>query len=173
MLDFADVVAINKFDKRGAEDASATCASSTAATATLWETPAEELPVFGTIASQFNDPGVTALYACTSWASSRKHPGDPSPRPAAGARPHPDNAQHWSSRPIASRYLAEIAVPAAVLSPSSSHAQSELARASSSCQGAIGWLRDDRRRRRDRARPGRGPLETRATGTSDGRARSW
>ncbi len=64
MLDFADVIAINKFDHRGcARRRCATCASSTAATTTCSRRRTRTLPVFGTIATQFNDPGMNRLYA--------------------------------------------------------------------------------------------------------------
>ncbi len=62
MLDFADVVAINKFDKRGADDALRDVRKQVRRNRDAWETPVDQLPVFGTIASQFADPGVTALY---------------------------------------------------------------------------------------------------------------
>ena len=62
MLDFADLVAINKFDKRGAPDALRDVKKQYKRNNNLWETPDEELPVHGTIASQFNDPGMNALY---------------------------------------------------------------------------------------------------------------
>lgn len=62
MLDFADLVAINKFDKRGALDALRDVKKQYMRNHNLWDTPAEELPVFGTIASQFNDPGMNQLY---------------------------------------------------------------------------------------------------------------
>jgi len=62
MLDFADVVAINKFDKRGAQDALRDVKKQYKRNHNLWETPDEKLPVYGTIASQFNDPGTNSLY---------------------------------------------------------------------------------------------------------------
>ncbi|AUS06928.1 methylmalonyl-CoA mutase family protein [Pseudotamlana carrageenivorans] len=62
MLDFADLVAINKFDKRGALDALRDVKKQYMRNNLLWETPQEDLPVFGTIASQFNDPGMNTLY---------------------------------------------------------------------------------------------------------------
>lgn len=62
MLDFADIVAINKFDKRGAQDALRDVRKQYRRNHNLWETPEEELPVYGTIASQFNDPGTNRLY---------------------------------------------------------------------------------------------------------------
>ncbi|GAA0873315.1 methylmalonyl-CoA mutase family protein [Gangjinia marincola] len=62
MLDFADLVAINKFDKRGALDALRDVKKQYQRNHNLWDAKAEDLPVYGTIASQFNDPGMNALY---------------------------------------------------------------------------------------------------------------
>jgi len=62
MLDFADVIAINKFDKRGALDALRDVQKQYQRNHELWETPTEEMPVYGSIASQFNDPGVNRLF---------------------------------------------------------------------------------------------------------------
>ncbi len=62
MLDFADVIAINKFDKRGAQDALRDVRKQYKRNHQLWDVPLEEIPVFGTIASQFNDPGTNTLY---------------------------------------------------------------------------------------------------------------
>src|SRR5699024_5143786 len=62
MLDFADIVAINKFDKRGALDALRDVKKQYQRNHLLWDTAAEKLPVYGTIASQFNDPGMNTLY---------------------------------------------------------------------------------------------------------------
>lgn len=62
MLDFADVVAINKFDKRGALDAIRDVRKQYKRNHHLWDAKEEELPVIGTIASQFNDPGTNKLY---------------------------------------------------------------------------------------------------------------
>jgi len=62
MLDFADLVAINKFDKRGSLDALRDVKKQYMRNNNLWDTPQEKLPVFGTIASQFNDPGMNTLY---------------------------------------------------------------------------------------------------------------
>jgi methylmalonyl-CoA mutase len=62
MLDFADVIAINKFDKRGALDALRDVRKQVQRNRNLWDIPTESMPVFGCIASQFNDPGVNQLY---------------------------------------------------------------------------------------------------------------
>ncbi len=62
MLDFADIVALNKFDKRGALDALRDVKKQYKRNHNLWDTSDDEIPVFGTIASQFNDPGMNSLY---------------------------------------------------------------------------------------------------------------
>jgi methylmalonyl-CoA mutase len=62
MLDFADLVALNKFDKRGALDALRDVKKQYQRNHNLWEKSPDEMPVFGTIASQFNDPGMNTLY---------------------------------------------------------------------------------------------------------------
>jgi isobutyryl-CoA mutase len=62
MLDFADVVAINKFERRGAEDARRDVARQLVRNRTAFGVPWEQMPVFGTSAARFNDDGVTALY---------------------------------------------------------------------------------------------------------------
>ncbi|AJR04658.1 methylmalonyl-CoA mutase family protein [Siansivirga zeaxanthinifaciens] len=62
MLDFADLVAINKFDKRGALDALRDVKKQFARNHNLWDVSPDDMPVFGTMASQFNDPGMNRLY---------------------------------------------------------------------------------------------------------------
>ena len=62
MLDFADLVSINKFDKRGALDALRDVKKQYQRNHGLWHEDLEKLPVYGTIASQFNDPGMNTLY---------------------------------------------------------------------------------------------------------------
>ena len=62
MLDFADLVAINKFDKRGSLDALRDVKKQYQRNHNLWDADLDTLPVFGTIASQFNDPGMNTLY---------------------------------------------------------------------------------------------------------------
>lgn len=62
MLDFADVIALNKFDKRGALDALRDVRKQYQRNHNLWDKQVDEMPVFGTIASQFNDPGMNTLY---------------------------------------------------------------------------------------------------------------
>ena len=62
MLDFADIIALNKFDKRGALDALRDVKKQYQRNHQLWEQDPETMPVFGSIASQFNDPGTNQLY---------------------------------------------------------------------------------------------------------------
>ncbi len=62
MLDFADIIAINKFDKRGALDALRDVKKQYRRNNMLFEAKDEDIPVYGTIASQFNDPGTNNLY---------------------------------------------------------------------------------------------------------------
>jgi isobutyryl-CoA mutase len=62
MLDFADIIALNKFDKRGALDALRDVKKQFKRNRQLWDIADEQIPVFGTIASQFNDPGTNTLY---------------------------------------------------------------------------------------------------------------
>ncbi len=64
MLDFADLVALNKFDKRGALDALRDIRKQFQRNHKLFDLEVDSMPVFGTIASQFNDPGMNSLYKC-------------------------------------------------------------------------------------------------------------
>jgi len=62
MLDYADLVAINKFDKEGATDALRDVRKQYRRNNLLWDQEDEGLPIYGTVASMFNDPGVDDLY---------------------------------------------------------------------------------------------------------------
>ncbi len=62
MLDYADIVAINKFDKRGAQDALRDVKKQYQRNHNFWDKNPDTMPVFGSIASQFNDPGTNELY---------------------------------------------------------------------------------------------------------------
>jgi len=63
MLDFADIVAINKFDRKGAADALRDVSKQVQRNREDFSLPPEQMPVFGTMAARFNDDGVSALYA--------------------------------------------------------------------------------------------------------------
>jgi methylmalonyl-CoA mutase len=62
MLDYADLIAVNKFEKRGGDDAVRDVRKQVQRNRKVFDMPADRMPVFGTIASKFNDDGVTALY---------------------------------------------------------------------------------------------------------------
>ena len=62
MLDFADVIVVNKFDKRGSLDAIRDVKKQYQRNNELWDKDTDDMPVFGTIAAQFNDPGVNVLF---------------------------------------------------------------------------------------------------------------
>ncbi len=62
MLDYADIVVVNKFEKKGSDDAIRDIRKQVQRNRKAWDTPMEDFPVYGTIASKFNDDGVSALY---------------------------------------------------------------------------------------------------------------
>ncbi len=107
MLDFAEFVAINKFDRKGASDALRDVAKQVQRNKEAWSVPTEQMPVFGTMASRFNDDGVTALYQSLkprlAELGLKLKPGQ---LPEANVR----HSTHQSSIVPASRtrYLAEI-----------------------------------------------------------------
>lgn len=63
MIDYADLIAINKFERKGSEDALRQVQKQYQRSRLLWDKELEEMPVFGTIASQFNDKGTNSLFA--------------------------------------------------------------------------------------------------------------
>jgi methylmalonyl-CoA mutase len=62
MLDYADIIVVNKFEKKGSDDAIRDVRKQVMRNRKAWSTAPEDFPVYGTIASKFNDDGVTALY---------------------------------------------------------------------------------------------------------------
>ena len=62
MLDYADLIVVNKFEKKGSDDAIRDIRKQVQRNRKQWDTDPKDLPVFGTIASKFNDDGITALY---------------------------------------------------------------------------------------------------------------
>ncbi len=62
MLDYADIIVINKFEKKGSDDALRDVRKQVQRNRKAWENAPDDFPVYGTIASKFNDDGVTALY---------------------------------------------------------------------------------------------------------------
>ena len=104
MLDFADVIALNKFDKRGALDAIRDVKKQYKRNHNLWETADEDIPVFGTIASQFNDPGMNQLYRAIIGKVNEKFPGwESSFELTAGT-----SEKIYIIPPARTRYLSEI-----------------------------------------------------------------
>ena len=76
MLDFADLIAINKFDKKGSLDALRDVQKQYQRNNQLFDKKVEEMPVYGTIASQFNDPGANSLYKAIMDKFSEEKLGD-------------------------------------------------------------------------------------------------
>ncbi|MBR7777474.1 fused isobutyryl-CoA mutase/GTPase IcmF [Undibacterium rugosum] len=108
MLDFADFVAINKFDRKGAQDALRDVAKQYQRNRELWSKKPDDMPVYGTQASRFNDDGVTALYqgilpALTS-RGLKTQPGK-----LAAVEVRYSSAKNVIVPPARARYLAEIA----------------------------------------------------------------
>src|ERR1051325_7476237 len=108
MLDFADFVAINKFDRKGAEDALRDVRKHVQRNREAFHAPLEDMPVFGTVAARFNDDGVTALYH----AIAARLPGkglQPAPGRLAKPATRVSSAVHAVVPPPRARYLADIA----------------------------------------------------------------
>ena len=109
MLDFAALVAINKFDRKGAEDALRDVSKQVQRNREAFATPVDEMPVYGTIASRFNDDGVTALYHRLVGVLTERGLVDWSD----GALPAPDVRVSSHTRAIVpagrTRYLSEVA----------------------------------------------------------------
>ncbi len=104
MLDFADLVAINKFDKQGSLDALRDVRRQVRRSRGAFDAAGETLPVFGTIASQFNDPGTNRLYDGLMETIAEKTGAlERPPRPRAGGAP-----KRAVIPPERVRYLSEI-----------------------------------------------------------------
>ena len=107
MLDFAEFVAINKFDRKGALDALRDVAKQVQRNKEAWSQSPETMPVFGTMAARFNDDGVTALYqALRPRLQALGLPLQDGRLPAVSVR-HSTN-QTPIVPPARTRYLAEI-----------------------------------------------------------------
>ncbi|NHZ92305.1 methylmalonyl-CoA mutase [Massilia sp. CCM 8733] len=108
MLDFADFIAINKFDRKGSLDALRDVAKQYQRNREMWSKRPEEMPVYGTQASRFNDDGVTALYH-----GLLPKLGEFGLHIAPGKLPQADirhsSGKHVIVPPARARYLAEIA----------------------------------------------------------------
>ncbi|MFT7189019.1 MAG: methylmalonyl-CoA mutase [Sediminicola sp.] len=106
MLDFADLVAINKFDKRGSLDALRDVKKQYMRNNNLWDIPQDDLPVFGTIASQFNDPGMNRIYGAIAAKLVEKVGADLN---STFIATHEITEKIFVIPPSRTRYLSEIA----------------------------------------------------------------
>ena len=126
MLDFADLVAINKFDRAGADDAYRDVCKQVQRNREAFALEAESMPVFGSIASKFNDDGVTALYHALRDALGGCGLCDGGGAlPTVHVRCSTDRDKLIPSNRI--RYLAEIADSVRAYK-SNAHAQADIAR---------------------------------------------
>ncbi|WP_334154718.1 fused isobutyryl-CoA mutase/GTPase IcmF [Tepidimonas sp.] len=112
MLDFAEFVAINKFDRKGALDALRDVAKQVQRNKEAWGKRPQDMPVFGTMAARFNDDGVTALYQALKARLAEL--GLNLPLGVEGGRLPRVDVRHSSNQtpivpPARTRYLAEIA----------------------------------------------------------------
>ncbi len=107
MLDYADLVAVNKYDRKGSEDAIHDVRKQIQRNSVEFERPLEDFPVYGTIASRFNDDGVTSLYVGIIEAVNRKAGTDWITQLTARADKKPSSATIIIP-PERTRYLSEI-----------------------------------------------------------------
>ncbi len=108
MLDFADVVAINKFDRKGAEDALRDVRKQVQRNREEFTKPVEEMPVYGAIAARYQDDGVTGLYMGLREKIGKKGFALPDTRFEKNEKRMP-SAREAIVPPSRQRYLAEIA----------------------------------------------------------------
>ncbi len=142
MLDFAEFIAINKFDRKGSLDALRDVSKQVQRNKEAWGTPADKMPVFGTMAARFNDDGVTALYQALK------------PRLAAlglalesGVLPAVEVRHSTNQTPVVpaarTRYLAEISDTVRGYKKRS-RAQAQLAREVQQLKAAAAMLKTDK-----------------------------
>ncbi len=144
MLDFADLVALNKYEKRGAEDALRDVRKQWKRNRHQFKLPDDQVPVFPTIASRFNDPGVNRLFRAICETIGAKMPdiaeswlpGDRLPEPRDGARA--------LIPPHRTRYLAEIAEDGRDANRQA-EAQASIAARAHACYRALEEIGDDPR----------------------------
>ncbi|HEY1088176.1 MAG TPA: methylmalonyl-CoA mutase family protein, partial [Archangium sp.] len=137
MLDFADIVAINKFDKRGSLDALRDVRKQWKRNHNRFDLADEAVPVHGTIASQFNDPGMNRLYRAVMDVIAKKT--------GAPLQSHLEitegmSEKKWIIPPDRTRYLAEI-VETCEQYDKFAKAQAAIARRMYQLHGTIGLLR--------------------------------
>ena len=109
MLDFADLIAINKFDKRGALDALRDVKKQYQRNHNLWEVATDTMPVYGTMASQFNDAGMNELYRQLLKIIEEKTSVKFEKQPSEGLKPSEGlRDKTYIIPPSRTRYLSEI-----------------------------------------------------------------
>lgn len=155
MLDFADVIAINKFDKRGALDALRDVKKQFQRNHKLFEKDADSMPVFGTIASQFNDPGTNELYMRIIQVLNQKTD--------AGLVSHLNLSKGHSEKvyiipPNRTRYLSEIAETIRKYDANANH-QADLLDKLYTLRQSIGQISDSKLADKDRLIKGLQALE--------------
>jgi methylmalonyl-CoA mutase len=137
MLDFADVIAINKFDKRGSLDALRDVKKQWKRNHNAFAIADHDVPVYGTIASQFNDPGMNRLYKTVMEIVAKKTGAHLESHLAITAGM---SEKRWIIPPDRTRYLAEI-VEACEGYDARVRAQSQIARRMYQLHGTIDALR--------------------------------
>ena len=108
MLDLADFVAINKFEKRGSEDALRDVRKQVQRNRLRFDEDPEDMPVYPTMASHFGDPGVTRLYKAILERLNEEFDFDHSTQVYGGEVPEPDPSEVAIIPPDRQRYLGEI-----------------------------------------------------------------
>lgn len=144
MLDYADCIAINKFDKAGALDALHDVRKQYKRNHGLWDAKEEDIPVIGTIASQFNDPGINNLFVQLVQVIERKSGVDLDI--SAQNKMDELSAKSLIIPPARSRYLSEITDHIRQYNNTISE-QSEIASKLYQLQGALSLLQDDHARK--------------------------
>jgi isobutyryl-CoA mutase len=151
MLDFADLIALNKFDKRGALDALRDVKKQYQRNHQRWDDPIDEMPVFGTMASQFNDPGTNRLFAAIVDALRAKTANDQwQLAPEVVKEP---GEKMFVIPPHRTRYLSEISEGIRTYNAWADH-QAEVADALYSLHKADGEMRASKLDDRDRLAKG-------------------
>ncbi len=144
MLDFADIIAINKFDKRGSLDALRDVRKQWKRNHNAFELTDENTPVYGTIASQFNDPGMNRLYRAVMDKLVEK---TKAPLKSSMLVTDSMSEKRWVIPPDRTRYLAEI-VETCEAADAFVDAQSAIARRMYQLHGTIEALRANVGKRR-------------------------
>ena len=156
MLDFADIVAINKFDKRGSLDALRDVKKQWRRNHNAFDVSDDDLPVYGTIASQFNDPGMNRLYVSVMKAIASK---TQAPLESSMVLTPGMSEKRWIIPPERTRYLAEI-VETCEAADAFVRAQAHVARRMYQLRGSIEVLRETVGKKRLEIVEPAGPADT-------------